>query len=287
MKKIAVFLVCLFAACAMTACSSSSDTETSSRNVRNGAADDAAETDAADDNDVEVTDTDTSEAEETQPEETKADATHADETEPEQTEAEAEATQPPTDTDDSSTPVSGFERGTVDGQVYTSEFAGLRFTAPDGWEYASEEEILAIMGLGVEAVGADDMVLELMKLTTIYDAQAADPETGMNLTIMYENIPAYGLDPASFTEEQYAESVKEITTGVDGITYTYSEPEYVTLGGGSYLKLTATGYYEIYGMQAEQAMYFRRIGDFMMSIIVSSGLDTADPASLESCFSAL
>ena len=53
-----------------------------------------------------------------------------------------------------------FTRGTVDGQAYTSEFAGLQYTAPEGWTYLSDEEIAKLNGI-TAAVGDEDFAAQL------------------------------------------------------------------------------------------------------------------------------
>ena len=42
----------------------------------------------------------------------------------------------------------GFERGKVDGQVYENKSVGITFTAPEGWNFMSDEEISVEWNLG-------------------------------------------------------------------------------------------------------------------------------------------
>ena len=42
------------------------------------------------------------------------------------------------------TPKAELSRGTIDGDVYTNEYLGFKFTKPESWVYSTDEEIAAI-----------------------------------------------------------------------------------------------------------------------------------------------
>ena len=87
-----------------------------------------------------------------------------------------------------------FSRGVTDGQVYTSEFAGFSYTAPEGFRYYDDSEIATIYGLTEELLG------ENAAETVVYDAYCVDT-AGNNISINYENLSGiYGtlMDTASY-----------------------------------------------------------------------------------------
>ena len=67
-----------------------------------------------------------------------------------------------------------FSRGRIEGRVYESDFLSLRFTAPEGWRYASDEELAARMGLSLDIIGEDvfgdgqEMLILVTELTVNY-----------------------------------------------------------------------------------------------------------------------
>ena len=43
-------------------------------------------------------------------------------------------------------------RGVVEDEVYTSAYAGLAFTAPEGWGYATDDQLASMMDLSMDAM---------------------------------------------------------------------------------------------------------------------------------------
>ena len=84
----------------------------------------------------------------------------------------------------------GFTRGTWNGNVFTSDQLGITFTMPDGWVAATDEEMAAIMGLGLDVIGMEftEETLELAGITTVQDMMASNPETGAMVQIMAERL---------------------------------------------------------------------------------------------------
>lgn len=112
-------------------------------------------------------------------------------------------------------------RGSVADGVYTNDFADFKFNPGEGWTFASDDEILAMMDLTASEMNEDDKAeYELGKLKTIYDAMAVS-DTGANIIVMYENL-ALTIGGTSYDEAAYAEV---LTSGLDestGYTYTLS-----------------------------------------------------------------
>ena len=114
------------------------------------------------------------------------------------------------DTPDDTTPetISGFARGTWSGNVFTSEQLGITFTMPDGWFSATDEEMAAVMGLGMDIIGEEitPQMLEAAGLITIHDMMASNPETGALVQIMADRLV---FPHTRISVEDYIESMAE------------------------------------------------------------------------------
>ena len=164
-----------------------------------------------------------------------------------------------------------FDMGIVEGDVYTSNFAQIKFTLPENWEFYDREKLLELTGLDADG-DADEVKKELAKKTTVYDMYAVNPMSGANVIIMFENIKVQGLNPNTFGEEDYAEAILKALDGQDtGILYQKKGEKTTQLGGHEFLmmELTVTSS----GISLGQNYYIRKVGDFMMSIVVTGDVD--------------
>lgn len=188
--------------------------------------------------------------------------------------------QPDSDTD--------FERGVVQNNVYISNFAGLKFTAPEGWEFANDEYIASMMNIGLEVTDNDnDLTKAMLEQTTIYDAVCMEQSTGKNIIIMYENIAKEVPDPATFTADDYLDSVEQQYDSMENVTITSnSDREYVDINGNEYIKKPVHIKYDEMDIEAEQVYYVRKVGNYMLGIIASSGSTSDDMSVYEENFDA-
>jgi hypothetical protein len=126
-------------------------------------------------------------------------------------------------------------RGSWNDDVYTNEFADIRFTLPEGWLAATDEEIANLMGLAAETLEDEDKwAVEAAKLTTVYDMMAQDPATGNNIIVMFENLSMV-IGGTSMSEEDYLKSAKEQVASMSLMDYTFNEPYHTEIGGVQYL----------------------------------------------------
>ncbi|MBQ8297293.1 MAG: hypothetical protein IJX77_05870 [Ruminococcus sp.] len=196
------------------------------------------------------------------------------------------------DSDDEDADGSEFVMGSVDGNVYTSSFSGLKFTAPDGYVFSTEEEILEMMNIGTEIMGdKGELYMELAEQGSIYDMVAQDPVTGDNVMIMYENLGAYGSAVAdAYDVDTYLEAVELQFEGLEssGIIYEKANESDVTLGGREFRKVEFSCHYETYDLTTNQAYYIAKDGDYMTVVIASLGVNSAmsDVSEFEQYFSA-
>lgn len=180
----------------------------------------------------------------------------------------------------------GIERGSVRNGVYTSDFANLKFTAPEGWEFASDEYIASMMNISLEVTGNNnDLTKTILEQTTIYDALCKEQSTGKNILIMYENIAKEVPDPTNFTVDDYVDAVEKQFDSMTNLTFTKkSSREYVIINGEEYLKQVLTVKYDQMNYETEQIYYARKVGNFMLAIIASSGTTSDDMSVYEKNF---
>ena len=213
----------------------------------------------------------------------------ADTTAAEEDTTAAEAT---TENGSASTPAASegtnFKRGTVEGNVYTSEFGGFKLTAPDDWKFATDEQILQVMNIGANAVYNDkaDAALEIANQATISDAICMNSSSTENITISYENLAKNVALPDDASAEDYFAIADRQFALIPSMKYTkVSGPENTTLGGNEYLRAV----YDVdYGnITLKQAYYVRRVEDFINVISVTSYAPDKDILSYEELFSAI
>lgn len=181
-----------------------------------------------------------------------------------------------------------FERGVVDGNTYTSEFAGIKLTAPDGWKFADDEIILQMMNLGAETVYSSnaDAAKQIIEQSTISDALCMNSTSTQNITIAYENLNKNVVLSTDTTAEDYFSILERQLAAVPTITYTKeSGPETVTMAGKEFLRGKFKA--EMNSLSLEQAYYLRREGDFILAISCTGYNMDEDITTFEKYFSAI
>ena len=159
-----------------------------------------------------------------------------------------------------------LSRGTIEGDVYTSEFAGITFTKPESWVYSTDEEIAQVMNVGAELLDRSEFEQKAAELTTIYDMMVKDVLWGNNVSVAFENLQ---LSQASnITVDQYIETVKTLMVQQASVmNYEFGDTAEVKLGEQTYSRLPATGSYS--GISFDQYMYLRKEGVYMIVITIS------------------
>ncbi len=62
-----------------------------------------------------------------------------------------------------------YQKGTVTSNSFESEYLDLRFTLPQGFIMATEQEINDLMDIGADAMGIDGKTVDFAKLITVYE----------------------------------------------------------------------------------------------------------------------
>lgn len=160
-------------------------------------------------------------------------------------------------------------RGVIDANnVYTSEFADITFTLPEGLRYADDAEIASMMNVGAEIISANkEDVTELLEQTALYDMVAKDDIYGTSVMVMFEKATL------NVDEEYYLKKVGDGLEAVTDMGYEVEdEVKTEKLGGKEYKTLTAT--IPTYGLT--QKYYTEKIDGYFVNILVTYYDDYVD-----------
>jgi hypothetical protein len=164
-----------------------------------------------------------------------------------------------------------IERGTWNGDIYTNDFSGIKFTLPNGWVSATAEEIAQLIGVSEDILKDDQKwMIDSAKLTTIYDMYAHDPNTGNNVFVLFTNL-TMSAGGTELTEKDVLETAKQQLTALENIEYTFGDYFNAEIGGKEYLAMK--GLEEVKGY--DQYYFIRRQDDHMIGIIATF-FDEAD-----------
>ena len=174
MKRCLVSLTSLLLAVALTACGSSGSQEAAQAPTEETEAS-AQATDDVKEDDLEATDSSSAS------EETGDDSSN--EAEPAEKEEE-------------------FERGTIDGDTYRSEFFGISYTLPEDYEFATDEQLAEMANITTDMLEDEASQKALESGRVLFDMYAYAPD-GQNISITIEK--ANALTGVLISVDQYRE----------------------------------------------------------------------------------
>lgn len=173
------------------------------------------------------------------------------------------------DDDDDDDDSAGFARGEVKDDVYTSDFSGVTFEIPEGWDVYSDEEVMDTMSVGLEASGSS-MKADAFTQKTVYDCVAGNRLNGECIMILFEDLSKY---PESFSKDDYISAAKmstavsmpnaEIDWKIDG--------EKGTLCGMDFDMFGMDMEIPEYNISLTQDYYIKEINGYLLVISYSSG----------------
>ena len=178
-------------------------------------------------------------------------------------------------------PVEGtaFKKGKIEGNVYTSEYAGIKFTLPEGVEFMDSAELDEMVQQAIEATTGQDKRQLMAKVT---DAEVYDPETMTLIDIGFNNITKLHPDNTDMTPEEFLE--EDVVSPVRELDVNITEPEKVELGGREFVKVKIS---EKADEGTYQNLYASRIDDDFILFIAALPGKIGDEAAFEGCFEAL
>jgi hypothetical protein len=166
-----------------------------------------------------------------------------------------------------------------DGKVFTNEWSGIKFTLPDGYVAASEEELATMASANQEIIAeaSNDLEASIAMARVAYDflVQPSDGTGLPNMVLMYENI---GLSVAtkSLDENGYLDvmSIQFKEMESQGMVYSEVERTTATVAGAEW----TCGKYSINDGIALNDFYMRKVDGVMYQLSITYSQDTADAA---------
>lgn len=177
-------------------------------------------------------------------------------------------------------PASSIARGEVSFKTYTSDTLNLKFTRPNSWVYATDEEIAMLMGFTSDWFDDERFEAALQNNLSIYDMMVVDKITNSNVIVGYENLKM--TLSTNITEEQYLDALKRQLSTMQGITVTFPDKsEKVKLGDAEFTRVicnTVTN-----GVRMQQIYYVHKLNGYMGFVIVTIN-DDYSVADIEAMF---
>lgn len=160
----------------------------------------------------------------------------------------------------------GYVRGEITGEVYESEWIGLRYELPAGFTMSSEEEMDAILQAGGELIyedKAEDLV-DYAKMIMVYEMMAKN---------RYGDVITLFVEKTQFDIDAYVAAIKMQMGNVDAMDITMNDGETVEVGGVEFEKYSLTLGYE--GMEVNEDYYLKKKGDRMICMLIGYSNDEA------------
>lgn len=172
---------------------------------------------------------------------------------------------------------STLERGTTEDSVYTSSFANLNFTAPDGWSFASDAELLSNTEHTAQALDSELLQDIYDEVGLAFDMSCYSPDMEKSVGVIFANTKHQEFKDYSSTEDLLNAMLEQMTLDTSSVT-----KETVTLCGDTYLRLCAETQTNTGGI-GYATLYGKSIDDTVV-IIVAACTDTFTTTDCESCF---
>ncbi len=157
-----------------------------------------------------------------------------------------------------------FSRGVIKDNIYTNKYAGVTYTAPEGYAYYSDEQIAALYGTTADVLNSEELD------TIVYDLYCGNSESGGTVTITYENlVNIYGsvISDDSYLTLSLA-SVKTSFESLDGVTITAMDKNTINLDGTEYNGANIA--LDIGGNPFYETIIVKEIGGYMMCCTAAS-----------------
>lgn len=154
-------------------------------------------------------------------------------------------------------------KGTIDGKVYTNEFAGMKFTAPSDSKLFSGKvagtllDMTGLFGDEEEKSGYDE------------DADSAFINDAMCMNNLFRGkyVVIQLVEPARISAEVADISVDVFLTVISFGNENPTEPETVTLGGKEFRRIITDSTFD--GTPVKRVYYARKEGEFIITVTIS------------------
>ena len=163
-----------------------------------------------------------------------------------------------------------YEKGVLTETDFESRYLDLRFSIPEGFIMATQDDINDLMDLGADVAGFDEKLVDFASLVNVYEMMASASSGSPNVIVMTEKIPL-----SNMTVEQYLDALKTQLSKVNEMNYEYDDDiTSIEIAGQSYKQLTTTT--GAYGQNLTQKYNVRKIDKRMLLFITTSTPDTEE-----------
>lgn len=162
-----------------------------------------------------------------------------------------------------------YEKGVLTETGFESEYLNLRFTAPDGFIMATEEELNEMMDLGAdigaEIMDVDKKVWEYAQTRIVYEMMVSSSSGSPNLILTSEKLPL-----SNMTVDQYFDLLKTQLDAmdIDVIEYEFGDITSIEIAGQSYQKLDMKA--KMDGLEMVQSYIVRKDNDRVVVVVTTS-----------------
>jgi hypothetical protein len=158
---------------------------------------------------------------------------------------------------------SDYERGILTETSFESKYLDIKFTLPEGFVMATEEDMLQMMGIGADITKVNKKIIEL---TTVYEMMASAAVGYPNVSVMVEK-PLL----SNITIEQYFDVLKKNLLKVKNMDFVIDDQiTSVEIAGYNYKQVSAS----LSGSSVLQNYIFRKQGGRMIGFIITYTSDT-------------
>lgn len=170
----------------------------------------------------------------------------------------------------SPSPERGYEKGILTETDFESSYLNLRFTVPEGFIMATQEDINNMMNLGADVMGLDEKLIDYANMVSVYEMMVSAPSGSPSVIVMVEKLAL-----SNITIEQYFDALKTQLSNLTEINYVINDDiTSVEIAGQSYKQLIVTT--NVYGQNLTQSYMLRKSGDRMVGFITTSTPDTEE-----------
>ncbi|MGE4352629.1 MAG: hypothetical protein AB7D36_00910 [Oscillospiraceae bacterium] len=154
-----------------------------------------------------------------------------------------------------------FETGILSDTAYENSFLGLRYTLPEGWQFATEDEKDELAGSGNALVESELNVKAHAEDSTYYEFYAYDAEEGVSsLVLVVEDLTAHE-NGKLITVKMFVDSLIDQYNNITSVQYVIGDSYRKTIGSRESIVLPIA----VPEVALYQRNYVFRTGNYMAS----------------------
>ena len=170
-----------------------------------------------------------------------------------------------------------LHRGTVEDNVYTSQFLGIRLTVDEDWIIADDEQLAELSGMVLDSFTDEDVKAQIEKGGSVMDLYALNQADGSSVNINFQKLSF--ISGVLVSEDAYAEeTMKQLpdTLASSGITVSKLEKANVTFAGKEHVALTMEG--TVQDLPLYETIVLVKTGSYMACVTAATFFEdtTAD-----------